>query len=131
MSYDLGLKDSKTQDWMELKENHHMKGGTYQLGGCPTAEINITWNYRRHFVKVLPERESSHNTSDDGKLYGIRTLYGLTGEESIPLLENAISQLKDDISDDYWEPTEGNAKQALVHCLELAKLAPEGIWDGD
>ena len=35
------------------------------------------------------------------------------------------------VSNNYWEPTEGNVKVALLQLLELAKMRPDGIWDGD
>lgn len=49
----------------------------------------------------------------------------------IQILENAINQLGDDVDPDYWEPTEGNAKRALLKLLAMAKMRPDGIWDGD
>jgi hypothetical protein len=51
--------------------------------------------------------------------------------DSVPVIEAAISSLGDDISSDYWEPTEGNAKRVLYHMLELARMRPDGVWDGD
>jgi hypothetical protein len=96
-----------------------MKGGTYALGGCPTAELNVTYNYSRHYYRVF------------GNDSGIRTIYGMTGAESIPVLKAAIAQLGDDVDDDYWKPTEGNAKRALTQLLALATMRPEGIWHGD
>ena len=62
---------------------------------------------------------------------GIRTIYGMTGEESIPVLAAAVAQLGGDVHPDYWEPTEGNARNALLDLLALARLRPEGVWDGD
>ena len=118
MSYDLGLKDQVTGEWLELDEPHQMKGGTYQLGGSDTAELNITYNYGKHLYRVLGEE-------------GIRSLYGKTGAETAPVLEKAISALADDVDDNYWEPTEGNVKRALLQCLTLARLRPDGVWDGD
>lgn len=118
MSYDLGLYDQVTGGLVELELPHHMKGGTYQAGGCDTASINITYNYAEHFQRVLG-------------LGGIRSLYGMSGRETIPILESAIMKLGDDVDADYWKPTEGNAKLALQHCLELARMAPDGVWDGD
>ena len=41
------------------------------------------------------------------------------------------NQLKDDKTENYWEPTEGNAKAALIQLLALAKMRPDGIWKGD
>lgn len=37
----------------------------------------------------------------------------------------------DDVDTDYWKPTEGNAKRALLQLLAMAKIRPDGIWDGD
>ena len=62
---------------------------------------------------------------------GIRTIYGMAGAESIPVIKAAMAQLKDDVSDNYWEPTEGNAKKALAQLLAFAQMRPDGIWDGD
>lgn len=117
MSYDLGLYDAITGDVLELDAPHQMKGGTYQVGGCRTAEINITYNYAKHFGRIGAE--------------GIRTLYGMTGAQSIPVLESAIASLGDDVDENYWNGTEGNAKRALQQCLALARMRPDGVWQGD
>jgi len=117
VSYDLGLYDAITGEVLELDAPHQTKGGTYQVGGCPTAEINITYNYGKHYDVIGPE--------------GIRTIYGMTGAESMPVLEMAIASLGDDVDDDYWKPTEGNAKRALQQCLALARMRPDGVWQGD
>jgi hypothetical protein len=106
-----------------------MKGGTFCVGGCTTAWINITYNYSPHFYRVIPATDPE--SDEDAKRGGIRSLYGLTGAESIPILEKAVAQLGDDVHEDYWEPTEGNAKQALLQCLALAKMRPDGVWAGD
>lgn len=119
MSYDLGLKDPVTKEWIELDAPHQMRGGTYCVGGTPSAKINITYNYEQFFRQVLCAEN------------GIRLLYGMTGAESIPIIKKAIEQLGDDIDEHYWKPTEGNAKQALHQCLALAQMYPNGIWDGD
>lgn len=118
MSYDLGLCDAVTGDVLELDSPHHMRGGTYKIGGCETAEINITYNYAKHFCRVMGDK-------------GIRTIYGMTGAESIPVIESAIASLGDDVDKDYWKATEGNAKRALKQCLALARLRPDGVWQGD
>jgi hypothetical protein len=119
MSYDLELLDPVTRKVLVLDAPHHMRGGTYAVGGEFTARFNITYNYADHFRRVL------------GKANGIRTLYGLTGAQSIPMLQAAISQLGDDVDWDYWKPTEGNAKKALCQLLALAQMRPDGVWDGD
>jgi len=118
MSYDIELKDPVTKETIELNEVHYMKGGTYQIGGTREAWINITYNYSRHYYKTMGED-------------GIRTIYGKTGAESIPILQSAIAKLGDEVDMDYWKSTEGNAKKALYQLLALAQMRPDGIWEGD
>lgn len=118
MSYDIYLLDPVTKETIEFDNIHDIKGGTYKMGGNTEAWLNITYNYGKHYYRVFGEG-------------GIRTIYGMTGAESIPLLKNAISQLGDDVSDDYWEGTEGNAKKSLYGLLAFAQLRPDGIFQGD
>jgi hypothetical protein len=95
-----------------------MRGGTYALGGITELWLNVTFNYSKHYHKLFGEE-------------GIRELYGKTGAESIPILREGISKLKDDIDEDYWKATEGNAKRALCQLLAMAQLRPDGVWNGD
>lgn len=118
MSYDIYLNDPVTKEVIEVDTSHFMAGGTYALGGTKELWLNVTYNYADHFYNTMGEK-------------GIRTIYGMSGAESIPILENAITQLGDDVASDYWEPTEGNAKRALLQLLAMAKMRPDGIWDGD
>lgn len=117
MSYDICLKDANGKT-IQLEQPHQLRGGTYALSGTREAWLNVTYNYAPHFYRTLGAG-------------GIRSLYGKTGAESIPVLESAISQLGDDVSDNYWHATEGNAKNALKDLLTLAKAAPHGVWNGD
>jgi len=118
MSYDIELVDPVSRSVLKLEHAHHMHGGTYAMGGTNELHLNITYNYSKHFYRVMGE-------------LGIRSLYGLSGADSIPLLEQAIANLKDEVSEDYWEPTEGNAKRSLIQLLTMAKLRPDGVWRGD
>ena len=54
----------------------------------------------------------------------------MTAEDSIPLLKTAIAQLGDDVSENYWDATEGNAKVALQNLLKMALMRPDGVWRG-
>lgn len=72
----------------------------------------------KHYYRVLGDK-------------GIRTIYGMTGAESIPVLEAAAAKLSDEVSDDYWEATEGNAKRPLLQLAAMARMRPDGVWDGD
>lgn len=120
MSYDIRLLDPVTKQTLELDEPHAMRGGTYAIGGTKELWLNVTYNYGSiyHRPEVLGES-------------GIRSIYGLSGAESIPALQAAANALADDVDLDYWSPTEGNAKRALLQLIAMAKLRPDGVWDGD
>ncbi|HET6497350.1 MAG TPA: hypothetical protein VFH61_18545 [Thermoleophilia bacterium] len=118
MSYDIRLTDPVTNETLRLDAPHHMRGGMYCLGGTTDCHLNVTYNYVHHFRRVMGSS-------------GIRTLYGMTGAESLPVLKAAIAMLGNDVDGDYWKPTEGNAKAALCSLRALAEMRPDGIWDGD
>ena len=119
MSYDIELRHPVTGDKLQLDEPHHMRGGTYQVGGTNEAHLNITYNYSRHFVAAFEDER------------GIRCIYGMTGADSIPVLKAAAGKLGNDVDEDYWKPTEGNAKAAIMQLLALARMRPDGVWHGD
>jgi hypothetical protein len=118
MSYDLYLHDPVTDKLLEVDVKHHIRGGTYRMGGDTRLSLNITFNYGTHYYRVFGET-------------GLRSIYGMSGAESIPVLKEAISKLGDDVDSDYWKSTEGNAKQALFGLLGLAQMRPDGVWKGD
>lgn len=120
MSYDITLNDPVTKEPIVIDEPHFMRGGTYQVGGSTELWLNVTYNYAPFYYRedVFGEK-------------GIRTIYGMTGAESIPVLTSAIAALGDDADQDYWKPTGGNAKRALLQLLAFAQMRPDGIWDGD
>lgn len=118
MSYDIYLTDPVNGAVIEFDEPHHMRGGTYQLGGSRAAHLNITYNYGEIFRRCFGDQ-------------GIRFLYNMSGADSIPILEQAISELKDGTREDYWKATEGNVKAALLQLVALAKMRPDGVWQGD
>lgn len=118
MSYDIRLCDPVTRETLLTGFPHDMRGGTYQLGGTRELWLNVTYNYAKHYARVF----------DGG---GIRDIYGMTGAESIPILEEAASKLGDDATDRYWDATEGNAKRPLLQLAAMARIRPDGIWDGD
>lgn len=120
MSYDIDLINPETDKPFEYPEDNFVeqREGTSPVGGRTETSINITYNYSPIFVRVLGEE-------------GIRSIYGMTAKESFPILRAAIGQLKGDVDDDYWKPTEGNARLALIQLLEMACKFPEGVWRGD
>lgn len=118
MSYDIYLCDPITHEAIEVETPHLMHGGTYALGGTTMLWLNVTYNYSGHYRRVMGEE-------------GIRTIYGMTGAESIPILEAAAARLGDEVSDDYWDATEGNAKRPLLQLAAMARMRPDGVWGGD
>ena len=114
MSYDISLCDPVTHETLEVDDTHFVADGTCPIGGTKELWLNITYNYGMYFRRddVLGRK-------------GIRSIYGKTGAESIPMLEKAISALGD------WNATEGNAKRVLCGLLAFAKMRPDGVWDGD
>lgn len=140
MSYDITLNEPVTKETIKFEYKHLITGGTYAVGGTSEAWLNVTYNYAYWYYKdgVFPEIE--------GKNRGIRTIYGMNGAESIPVLKNAIKAMEsrtDDISEeerkeyeekgatDYWMPTRENAIKPLYQLLAFAQLRPDGVWDGD
>lgn len=140
MSYDIYLTDPVTHVPLELEEAHYMRGGTYVMGGTTEAWINITYNYADWYYRpgVFARTKKASK--------GIRTIYSMTGAESITVLKKAIQKLESmtiDISDKkrreceehgatgYWMPTRANAIRPLYQLLALAQMRPDGIWEGD
>jgi len=118
MGYAIELTDPVTGDVIELGYKHHISGGTYALFGSSGLSLSVTYNYARFYYPIFGDK-------------GIRFLYGKTGAETIPHLEEGMKLLADDVTDDYWEATEGNAKRVLAQLLAFAQLRPDGIWNGD
>lgn len=119
MSYDIDLLDPVTKEVIELDQPHQMKGSTYVVSGSNQASLNITYNYGKLYKQCINQER------------GIRHIYGMTGAESIFVLQQAANTLGNDVDDDYWKATEGNAKKALLQLIALAQLRPDGIWSGD
>lgn len=140
MSYDIYLKNPVDGKTIEFDSKHMMTGGMYALGGTTEAWLNVTYNYAKWYYMdgVFAD------TTEESK--GIRTIYGMTGADSIQVLTNAIDKLencKDDMSVEerkeyeeqgakgYWLPTRKNAIRPLYQLLAMAKMRPDGVWDGD
>lgn len=114
MSYDLFLVDPVTKKTIDTGIKHEYRGGTF----CCTETrlwLNVTYNYSHIFQRVLGPN-------------GIYAIRGLTGAQSIPLLQDAAAKLESDVHSDYWAATEGNVQRALKTLVELAKLGPDGVW---
>lgn len=125
---------------MQTDQPHQMRGGMYAVGGTLEMWINVTYNYAYWCYKP------GVFAATDQESKGIRTIYGMAGAESIPVLKKAIKALEsmsEDISDEerreceeqgatgYWMPTRQNAIKPLYQLLAFAQMRPDGIWEGD
>lgn len=117
MSYDIRMNCDHCNTIVSVEP--FQEGGTQPIGGTDQACLNVTYNYSSHYRRLI----------DSGE--GIRWLYGKQGKDCIGRLREAISQLKDDESDNYWDPTEGNAKAPLKRLLCWAEQHPTAIFSGD
>ncbi len=115
MSWWAYLRDADGET-LRFEQKHRISGGTYAIGGTDTAELNITYNYSPHYYRVFPQE------------LGLRWLDGKRGRDSLPVLEAAIAGLNGDEAADYWAPTEGNARKALLGLLHFARSFPDGLW---
>lgn len=141
MSFDIWLRDPITNKVAEVP-GHLMIGGTYLADYHletrtftpalnTNAELNITYNY-------------SHYYNETYKDLGIRAIYGISGLDSIPMLEKMIENIKrkylnDEVENrtseygtsNYWDSTAANAVKPLYQLIALAKMRPKCVWDGD
>ena len=152
MSYDIYLKEPVTGEVASVpghlmiggtyKADYHPKTGTFTPALNTEAHLNVTYNYGGYYKEVYEK--------------GIRQIYGLSGVDSISILENMIATItdkykKDDVwtstkrtkvicyneegnegdTSDYWMATAANAIRPLHQLIVLAKMRPDCIWDGD
>ncbi len=106
MSWDIYLRD---EEGRSVTVERHQEGGTYALGGITEAELNVTYNYGKHFR--------------------FPCLDGLTGAEAGAILHEAIWRLGKDRDPDYWKPTEGNVRHACEILFAWANQNPTAKFE--
>lgn len=111
MSYDVYLLDDSGE---LLPCDPFEDGGTYVMGGTDRCELNVTYNYGKHIWPHI-----------DG---GLKALDGERAGDWEAVLARAVDELGTDRSDDYWEPTAGNAGAALARLLVWARAYPEAVF---
>ena len=110
MSYDVELR----QDEKVVKVESHEEGGTYVMGGCDSARLNITYNYAPVYALLH---------------FSIRDLNGCQAKDTIRRLVHTVEKLGTYQDEDYWAATTGNAGYAANILLNWALLYPEAIWE--
>lgn len=155
MGYDISLKDPVTKEDIELPVEHLMIGNTFaadydqktgRFTPRPTTEahLGITYNYSHYYYEGTEGDERFFGTLEDDhpedkpRNLGIRGIYGKTGAESIPMLHEIVERIKHMPDEEcpadckgYWKPTAENAVRPLHYLIAMAKMRPDGIWDGD
>lgn len=114
MSYDISLNEPISGETIKFETAHFVRGGTYAIGGTQEAWLNITYNYAKHYYRVFGEK-------------GIRTIYGMTGAESIPIIKAAMAQLGDDVSRTIGKIPKGTQRRRLRVCLPLHRCDRTGF----
>lgn len=134
MSYDIYLKEPVTGEVASVP-GHLMIGGTYKADYHPEtgtftpalnteAHLNVTYNYGRYYKEVYEK--------------GIRQIYGVSGVDSISILENMIAAITDKYKkNDLWTSAkrtkvicydeEGNESENMLVILKRQTLAKEEI----
>lgn len=112
MSYDIHFVD-KNGNTVRLWHKHQFQGGTYAVGGTEEASLNITYNYYRFFREFIDGED------------GIKSLEGKTAREASQILLRATQAMPvEPPDDDYWKPTVGNARKALLDLMLLSLMVP-------
>lgn len=108
MSYWVHLQ----KDGEDVAVENHSEGGTFVVGGTNTAELNVTYNYGKHYRQTLGEG-------------GLRYLNMKLAKDVTKSLQEAVERLGTERDVDYWKATPGNAGYALSILLEWAKQHPD------
>ena len=117
MSWTFDFCDPVTNEVLKTDEKHFMFGGTVCVGGTNAMSLDVTYNYSVIINRVI-----------DGHGYTYAKFFNeKTGAEIIPMLKEAISKLSDDVDEDYWKATEGNAKRILCQLLAFAQMRPDAV----
>lgn len=107
MSWWIRLEHPETKELAEVE--NFQEGGTQLVGGSTKAELNVTYNYGKHFR--------------------FDELHGRKAKDTIVKLLDAVSNLGKDRDEDYWNPTQGNVGYACNILLGWAMKNPNYIWD--
>ncbi len=109
MSYDVELQDA-LGSVLEMPEPF-TDGGTHVMGGTTLCELNVTYNYAEVFGSLMRDLDGKTVTETIGKLTAF--------VEQWPNVRPYR---------DYWAPTPGNAKAAVLRLISFADAHPDGVW---
>lgn len=105
MSYSISLID---KDGSIPKVERFCDGGTYVVGGSEEAELNVTYNYCKHFsFRNLNKRKAKFTIAEMGW---------------------AVQEFGTELDVDYWNPTPGNVGAAIARLLSWARQHLDCVW---
>lgn len=111
MSYDVDLLDNLSSRKVLKMPEKFEDGGTYAIGGTNDCSLNITFNYIEVFGSLV----------DD--------LHLKFAKDTLPALRAFCDQYKRaEPWKDYWAPTPGNARAAIMRLISFAEQHPTGVW---
>jgi len=91
-------------------------GRDYAVGGVPSAELNVTYNYSDHIREATGWEDS------------LWDLDGEVAEDVVDDLRDAVGELGTEQAEDYWDDTPGNAGHALSILLSWAEENPSATF---
>ena len=129
MSYDVYLNERGSGEVIHFDHPHLMIGGTYEAiyeestgefypKPITKAHLNITYNYSKYYYDAAEGDERFLVLKENGEMDngGIRGIYGKTGFDSIPMLNDMILRIKDKYtSGDDWIIS----KREVLHCYDM------------
>lgn len=101
MSYDISLENAGPVP-------RHYEGGHYNTSGAHEAQLNVTYNYAKHFDFRALDKQLAQNVT--------------------MLLQDAVIKLGTEQDSDYWAPTPGNTGYACLILLMWARLFPNATF---
>ena len=107
MSWWVSLVDPETKEIVEVPR--FQEGGSQVLGGTTVGDLNVTYNYRKH--------------------YDFKDLNGQVAGDMIEDLEIDVQKLGVVRTNDYWDPTPGNVGFALSILLAWARRHPTAVFE--
>ena len=72
MSYDIRLCDPVTHEALQTDVPHDMRGGTYAMGGTTGLWLNVTYNYGKHYYRVLGDKGIRAMVCDGLEYMGVK-----------------------------------------------------------
>ena len=95
------------------------------------ARIEAKYKNGDDWISTDRTRQRYIDIHTDRELDFFKDILGKLKENDDYRKEEYIVTVNEGPNDDYWEPTAANAIRPLYQLITMAKLRPDGVWDGD